>query len=345
MNLQEVMPEELSMLDTKKVSLLHFSEYDHFLVQLSGGKDSLASLFTLLDQGVPASKIELCHQSVDGGENDLDFMDWACTESYCQAVGDLLGIPVSFQWRSGGFHGELMRKDSLTGDVYFQNSDGRIVHLPTKNGKANTRRKFPALAADLRTRWCSAYMKIDVFRRALNNDKRFEGKKILVITGERREESPARSRYNETEAHVCDSRKRLVHSWRPVIDWTEQKIWDAYEKRRFAPHPAYLLGWNRTSCLGCIFSTPDLWAMMRELFPDRFYQLVEKEKELGFTIDPKFTLEEKAKLGSLARLPKDPRIREWVKIALSRNYSASDLIVDRWEIPAGAFRGSAGGAI
>ena len=169
---------------------------------------------------------------------------------------------------------------------------------------------------------------------------------MLVVTGERREESSNRAKYAEAEVHACNSKSRLVHAWRPVIDWNEQKIWDQYEKRKFLAHPAYILGWNRTSCFGCIFSTADLWAMMREIAPERFNRLVELEKELDHTIDTaRVSLNDKANQGSLERLPKDARLSEWVELALSRNFKARDLIMDKWEVPAGAFKGFVGGPV
>ncbi|MFF5994255.1 phosphoadenosine phosphosulfate reductase family protein [Lysinibacillus sp. KU-BSD001] len=329
------------------ISLLPLSEYDHIIISESGGKDSMACLFYLLDQGVPASKLELWHQCVDGGGADhVDLMDWPATESYIEAVGQHFNIQTHYQWRSGGIYNELMRKDSLTGDVYYTTEHGEIIHLPTKNGKNNTRLKWPAMSPDLRIRWCSPYVKIDVFRRVLNNHPKYKDKKILVVTGERREESSNRAKYAEAEIHACSNKTRLVHAWRPVIDWNEQRVWDEYEKRRFLPHPAYLLGWNRTSCFGCIFSTADLWAMMREIAPERFNRLVELEQQLDHTIDTnRVSLVDKANLGSLERLPNDARLSQWVEIALNRNFETRDLIMPRWEVPAGAFRGNTGGPL
>ncbi|ARR10660.1 phosphoadenosine phosphosulfate reductase family protein [Paenibacillus bovis] len=328
--------------------LLPLDQYDKVLIAESAGKDSMACLFHMLDLGIPKEKIELWHQSIDGGgEQHTEFLDWPVTESYIEAVGQLYGIKTTYQWRSHGIYGELLRQDSLTGDVYHL-EDGEIRHWPTTRGKRSTRRRWPAMSADLRTRWCSAYAKIDVFARVLSNHPDYQGSKekplnILVVSGERREESANRARYHEVELHRCSNKKRRVHAWRPVIDWSERQIWDVYEKRRFLPHPAYLLGWNRTSCFGCIFSTADLWAMMREIAPDRFDRLVRMEKELQHTIDPKWTLEEKANLGSLKRLPTDARLSRWVELALNRSFVASDLIMEAWELPAGAMRGAAGG--
>lgn len=239
------------------ISLLPLSEYDHIVISESGGKDSIACLFYLM---------ELWHQCVDGGGADfVDFMDWPVTKAYIDAVGELFGIKTYYQWRSGGIFNELMQKESLTGDIYYTTDAGEIIHLPTRNGKLSTRLKWPAMSPDLRIRWCSPYVKIDVFRRVLNNHPKYQNKKVLVVTGERQEESANRAKYAEAELHACNTKSRLVHAWRLVIDWSEQQVWDMYEKRRFLPHPAYLLGWNRTSCFGCIFSTADLWAMMREI--------------------------------------------------------------------------------
>ncbi|WP_374724223.1 phosphoadenosine phosphosulfate reductase domain-containing protein [Calidifontibacillus erzurumensis] len=341
---------ETSVPNTKKVDLFPLEEYDHILISLSSGKDSMACLLYLMEIGAPTEKMEICHQSVDGKEDThAELMDWGTVESYAEAVGDLFGIPVSFQWRARGFYGELMRKDSLSGDVYYLDN-GKIHYLPTKNGKPNTRLKFPAMSSDLRVRWCSAYLKIDVFRRVLNNHPKYQGtvenpKKILVITGERREESYNRSKYNETEYHPSHSQKRIVHAWRPIIDWTEQMVWDIFERWKIRPYVAYYLGFNRTSCLGCIFSTPDLWAIVREIAPERFRRLVELEKELNHTIDIHISLEQKANMGSLKRLPKDPRVLEWIDMAFTKAYTKNDLIMEKFELPAGAFHGGEGGAL
>jgi hypothetical protein len=325
------------------------NDYDHIIVSESGGKDSVACLFDLENQGVDMSKVELWHQCIDDREA---FMDWPTMESYVQALGDLYKIPVYFQWRDGGFKGELLRKDSLKGDVHYYNGDG-LVTLPTDKGRTDGRQKFPALSSDLRYRWCSSVLKIDVGRRVISNDPRFAGtreqpKRILFVSGERRDESLARAGYDEVKLHDgTNTRTRTVHHWRMVIDRSEDWIWQEYEKRKFRPAPPYVLGWNRTSCFGCIFSTPDLWAMMREIAPARFEAIAQMEIELGHTIDPRMSVVEKANKGKTDRLPKGEKLNNAVRTALDHSFrfKASDLIMDKWELPAGAFRGSEGGSL
>ena len=195
--------------------LLPLDQYDVIAVCYSGGKDSLAALLHLLDLGVPREKIELHHQDIDGHGEAL--MDWPCTPAYVKATGDALGIPVVFSWRDGGFVGEMMRDKAPTAGVSYERNGNRIS-LPTVRATEGTRLKFPQVSADLSVRWCSAALKIDPFARVLNNEPAYQGKKILVVTGERREESSARSKYDEAEEHRCNSRNHTVHHWRPVID-------------------------------------------------------------------------------------------------------------------------------
>ncbi|WP_250886670.1 phosphoadenosine phosphosulfate reductase family protein [Bacillus sp. SM2101] len=334
---------------SNQIELLPLNEYDHVIVQLSAGKDSMVVLWKLLELGVPKEKIELWHQVVDGRfEDKVELFDWPCIESYIDSVGKLYGIQTFYQWRESGIYGEMMRKNSLSGDVFYDNGS-EVKRLKTTRGKKSTRLKWPAASADLRIRYCSAYVKIDVARRVLNNDPRYKGtidnpKKILVCSGERRAESANRAKYNECEVHPSNTMSRICHTWRPVIDFSEEEIWSYYEKRRFLPAPPYLLGYNRTSCFGCIFSTADLWAICREIAPERFNHFVRLEKELNFTIDTnRIPLEQKADMGSLKRLPKDKRVSKWVQMAFSRAFKPEDLITEKFELPAGAFNGGAEG--
>ena len=66
--------------------------YNRVVVAFSGGKDSIASLLTVLEAGVPADRIEVHHHAVDA-EGPV-FMDWPWATEYCRAVTDALGVPL-----------------------------------------------------------------------------------------------------------------------------------------------------------------------------------------------------------------------------------------------------------
>lgn len=321
--------------------LLPLNEYDHIIVSLSGGKDSVACLLYVLEIGAPREKVECFHQAVDGRPGiDPRFFDWPCTESYCRLLTQALGVPLKFQWRVGGYEAEINKVDRPTAPINFQLPDGTIGEAGG-TGDPNTRLMFPAAVADLRTRWCSAILKIDVATAAINNDPRFKKAKILEITGERRQESNNRARYATVERHKSTTKSRRVDQWRAILDWPEEKVWAIIEKWRVRPHPAYYLGWSRVSCLPCIFGNPAQWAAVRHIAPELFEKILGYERQFGRTIQQGGDIEHLASKGK-SFVPDNP---EMVAVALSEELPPGYPILapdERWVMPVGAFKHSGG---
>lgn len=114
-------------------------------------------------------------------------MDWPFTHAYNLALGRHFGLPVYFSWIDGGFEAEMLKNNSYSRAHYMETPDGLVkLERDVTRAKPGTRMRFPQQSASLSTRWCSS-LKIDVARRALNNQPRFNGKKVLFVTGERRE--------------------------------------------------------------------------------------------------------------------------------------------------------------
>ncbi len=323
--------------------LLPLEQYDAILVSFSGGKDSLALVLDLLERGVDREQIELWHQCVDGEAGvDQPFVDWPCTESYVRAVGTALGVRVLFQWRLGGFRGEMLKDNARTQPVRFERQEGTIGQAGGLKGKVSTRRRFPQASGNLAVRWCSAVLKIDTFALALNNEPAFRTGKFLVLTGERREESANRATYADREPHRCDCQRRRVDAWRSVIDWSEAEIWEIMRRWRIQPHPAYRLGFPRVSCLTCIFGGPDQWASVRKIASERFARIAAYEREFGVTIKQGVTVEELADRGTPYPQCDDPDL---VSLAMSPDYHAEQVFVPEgqpWRLPPGAFRRGGG---
>lgn len=312
--------------------------YDLVLLCCSGGKDSVASLLLLLEAGVPRHKIELHHQCVDGQTSTL--MDWPVSASYVDKLGEAFGLPVYHSWREGGIEREMNRNWDRTAPVSFYTKDGSIKTIGGVRGNESVRRKFPQQSADLKVRWCSASAKIDVFSMVLNNDERFRNKRVLVVTGERAEESTARANYATFEPHRSDLRAgikywRHIDHWRPVHGWAEAQVWTIMERWRVNPHPAYWLGYSRASCRGCIFSGPNEWATVRTYMPEAFAPIAAYEKEFGVTIHRTLTLDEQADRGV-------PHVcsLETLLLAESKDYYAPIILPEDqiWTLPQGAFK-------
>lgn len=321
--------------------------YDHIVVCHSGGKDSWASLLNLFDQGVDRSKIELWHHDVDGREGS-HLMDWIFMADYNRKLAEALGIPLYFSWLVDGFEGEMLKNNSLSKPHKIETPEGVItLERDSKRSKPGTRRKFPQQSASLQTRWCSSAVKIDVGRRALNNQERFKGKKTLFITGERRQESSNRAKYNQLEPHQCDTRNgrtaRWVDAWRPVLHWDEEQVWDAMQRHNVLAPVPYRLGWSRSSCMTCIYNNATIWATINRYFPKRLEEILAYELEFDTTIHrSKKTV---AELANRAQ-PLEIDDLEALKQATQETYNLPIFAQPgQWQTPAGAFGTEGCGAV
>ena len=351
--------------------LLPLEMYDLVIVLISGGKDSIACYYKLLELGVPKSKIEFWHHDIDGGHPSRT-MDWRCTANYIRSFAEAEQIPLRVSWRKNGFFGELYRigtseliewVDPETGEIYQCPTSKKymecqklkaaaISEMENKLAEFGYRMKFPMKSGDLSRRWCSAYLKIMVADTVLRNMNSVAANltktrmdiKLLIVSGERRGESVGRSKYNEIEIHrtnAVSKHHRTVHQWRPVIDYSEKDIWEVLKRHKVNPHPCYRAGWNRCSCAMCIFSTPQLFAGIRELYPKEYALLCQDEKVLGFTLDNHCDLETYIGSADSCVYHGD---KEAIQSLLTGEFPVESVYVkDKWKYPVGAFHGAAGG--
>lgn len=319
----------------------NLSDYDAIIVAFSGGKDSLACLLWLLDQGVDTAKIELWHHDIDGREGS-DLMDWTMTRDYCRKVAAAFGLKIYFSWLQGGFEREMNRKEQRKAPTSWENPDGTVGTSGGTRGKLATRCKFPQVSADLSVRWCSAYLKIDVMDAALTGQDRFNGKKTLVVTGERAEESAGRAKYAEFEPHRRDNREgrsaRHIDHYRPVHKMTTTQVWELIAKYRVNPHPCYRAGFGRCSCQFCIFGSANQCASARMISPERYAKIVAYEKQFGVTIHRNENFETRANKGT-------PYAASQADIDACRKDTFDEEVIlpeGQWKMPLGAFAESCG---
>lgn len=312
--------------------------YDKYIVSFSGGKDSTASFLYLLDHGVPIDHIELWHQEVDG--RGATFFDWEITPSYCRQFAEAFNVPIYYQWKEGGFYREMMRDNTRTAPNYFECPDGKINKAGGKRGKLGTRLRFPQCSPNLRVRWCSSYLKIDVCSAAIINQPRFRNIRTLVISGERGEESAARANYAIFEPDRADLRDgrqiiRHVDRFRPLRDWKEQQVWDIIERYRIRVHPCYYMGWSRCSCKFCVFGNKNQFASANCISPQQIGKVISLEEQFGWTMKRNISLSGLIAAGT----PYRSITEELKQLATGYNYNQPIILPsdEKWKLPAGAY--------
>ena len=91
----------------------------------------------------------------------------------------------------------------------------------------------------------------------------------------------------------------------------------------------------------CIFSTPRLFAGIRELYPEEYNLLKQDEKILGFTLDNKYDLD--TFVGGAKSCVYHGDLAA-IRSLISGDFTADEMFVKGiWMYPAGAFHGAEGG--
>ncbi len=343
--------DKVAALDIKISQMIDFDYYDKIIVAFSGGKDSTACVLDLLERGAPKDKIVLWHHDIDGQEGS-NLMDWPITRNYCRKFADQMGLPLRFSWKKGGFELEMLRNNTPTAQVVFEDEDGTLTGAkqgtPRKRKTPCTvcgelcegcRQKFPQVTANLAQRWCTSYLKIDVGCKALTNQPAFQDKRTLFVTGERAQESACRAHYAQAEDHASDNRngkrvKRHIEHIRPVHPWSEDAVWEIINRWNIKVHPCYFLGWGRCSCAGCIFGQANQWASLNAIAPKLVDKISDYETQYGVTINRKKDVREMVSEGTVYP-DADPQSHEG-KLIMAKEFTDNIIMAD-WTLPAGAF--------
>ena len=317
-------------------------QYEEVILLNSGGKDSVCALLYLLELGVPAAKIESHHHLVDGDKDQ--FIEWPITRDYCRKLAAAVGVRHVESWREGGFRREMLRQDAQTAPVAVPMPDGTHKLVGGDRSGFSTRMRFPQQSANLSVRWCSASLKIDVGARYFTTNPRFQdGKKRLVVSGERAEESPCRAHYQVFEPSRSDNRggpkvDRYLDHWRAVHGFSEARVWAMLQRHRVTAHPSYHLGLGRASCSRCVFAGDNQISTLRFLDPVGHREFADYERVFGSTIHRSQSIDERADRGQV--LP--GALTDWGRVAMSEVFDLP-IFSDPWVRPVGAMSGENAG--
>jgi 3'-phosphoadenosine 5'-phosphosulfate sulfotransferase (PAPS reductase)/FAD synthetase len=236
----------------------------------------------------------------------------------------------------------MLRNNSPTAAVHFQTPNGWEKRGGTSKS-LGTRQKFPQQSANLATRWCSSYLKIAVCDVAIAHQNRFIGKRTLFVSGERAEESAARAKYAVFEPHRKHSKSRHIDHWRPVLHWSTQEVWQLIERHKIVAHPAYHLGFGRTSCRGCIFICDEDWRTNLDMGDEFVNNIAHYEDQFGVTIArPNYRGAQNVLQRALC-VQSRPLAPFWRERA-NNNWGDIPIKSEKWQLPIGAYASLKGGS-
>ena len=238
--------------------------YDVVLVNISGGKDSQATLDVAVHAADAAG---VCHRLVavfaDLGAAD----EWPGTPELAAEHAAHYGVRFETVCR------EVTAADGS------RRPQGLIEHIAARG-------KWP----DAARRYCTSDAKrAPVYRlmTALVREQRAAGVtgrpvRILNVLGLRAQESPRRAlmapfRRDERASNGV----RAVDEWLPVHGWTADQVWARIAVAGTRPHPVYASGMPRLSCRFCVLASRSALILAARLDPAGAQQRADLETEMG----------------------------------------------------------------
>lgn len=243
---------------------MDLKEFDLIIINSSGGKDSIAALFSIWkmaqEQDFPAERIHVSHQ-------DLGRIEWKGTTDLARRQAEMFGY---------AFHtSKYWDKDKNELD---------LLQYVEKRGL------WPGNGA----RYCTSDFKRGPGSRVVTRlSREHQAKKVLYVFGFRAQESPARAK---KKRFVLDKRlttkSREVYEFNPVLDWTERDVWACIKGNAIPYHEAYDLGMPRLSCAFCVFAGKDALVIAGRHNPELLEDYIATEEKIGHKFRQDFAIAE-----------------------------------------------------
>lgn len=225
-----------------------------FVANHSGGKDSQAMLVKLL-QRVPAAQLLVVHASLGAAE-------WHGALEHAQQQAEAAGLP---------FLVARARKS------FMDMVEHRYAVRPGPNSSC-----WPSAS----NRQCTSDLKRDPIQREVRAYAKVHGfTKVVTCLGIRAAESPGRAKRATFQVNKRGTvRGRDWFEWLPIHDMATADVWRTIHAAGQAPHPAYLAGNQRLSCVFCIMGSARDLANGARHRPELLAQYLEVEDRTGYTM-------------------------------------------------------------
>lgn len=222
--------------------------------------------------------------NVSAGKDSQVALGRICTQAYREGIlhrVHCIMADTGCEWEESVPHSQhLANHYQVPFEVVYPNHP-----LPEK---IRMRRRWPSK----KCRYCTSDCKVAPIAKFIRNKYAFkEEVKILMITGERREESSHRAGLPEFEVDTnLTAGYRKVFKYRPILDFKKKDVWDDIYASKLRYHIAYSRGNDRLSCALCIFANATDLRNGAQARPDLAEEYLRIERETGHTFRYKQSL-------------------------------------------------------
>lgn len=237
------------------------------IINMSGGKDSTATLLLAIERQAPGIKPVFC----DTGH------EHPATYEYIAYLEQRLGI--SIQTIKADFSKDIARKRLFVQNKWPEKGVSAevveralaILH-PTGNPFLDLciwKGRFPST----KVRFCTEELKVLPMQDQVILPALKAGEEVVSWVGVRRDESAARSTLPEREREDAGN-----EIYRPILDWTAADVFAFHAKHNVEPNPLYKQGMGRVGCMPCIMARKAELLEISKRFPEQIERVREWER-------------------------------------------------------------------
>lgn len=284
---------------------------------VSGGKDSVFALLQILKKYPIGGEVRVIvhHQVV--------LEDWPGTVEYNQRLCEQLGVPLvieqalyyGFRCRVCGGKYLSAAKDKGQGKcpvVVQKRTEGNIRcravgqgELVSEINSLTSLMNWREAGPSPKTRYCTSYLKRDVFNKFARRERQNWGERPVVVLGERWAESPGRAKLPYLTPR---SGMEWLLEWHPILHYRRIEVFRGLRAAGIEPHPCYKLqgmtesdmfetdtdGGARCSCRCCFYLSPEQLAVNANLPGNEqlFRDVVSFETTTGYTLKPGLSMQQ-----------------------------------------------------
>jgi len=237
------------------------------IINMSGGKDSTATLLLAIERQAPGIKPVFC----DTGHEHPQ------TYEYIAYLEQRLGL--SIQTIKADFSKDIARKRLFVQNKWPEKGVSAevveralaILH-PTGNPFLDLciwKGRFPST----KVRFCTEELKVLPMQDQIILPALKAGEEVVSWVGVRRDESAARSTLPEREREDAGN-----EIYRPILDWTAADVFAFHAKHNVEPNPLYKQGMGRVGCMPCIMARKAELLEISKRYPEQIERVREWER-------------------------------------------------------------------
>lgn len=240
------------------------------VVGISGGKDSTATALFAFENIAEPLRFMFCDTGIESPAT-YEYIDYLDEKLKALTGGGIERIKADFAEKMERKREKLIASGESHRAEFMYPTGNPFLDMCVLKGR------FPST----KTRFCTKDLKLEPLKKFYKS-LLLDGKTVISWSGERAEESLARSKKPVKEV-LFKTNEGIVYTYRPILRWKEADCFAILKRYGIKPNPLYAQGFNRVGCFPCIMCRKAEIKMISELYPEVFEKLAEWELAVSKT--------------------------------------------------------------